>query len=426
MEQFRKLGINESILKVIAEEHFTEPSEIQTKSIPLILSGKDVIGGAATGSGKTLAFGSGVIAQCERGKGLQSLILTPTRELSEQVCKALIKFSRYKQLNILPVYGGVGIGPQIQYLPRADIVVGTPGRILDHLERRTIDLRAVKILVLDEADQMLDMGFIEDVEKIIRFCPRERQTLLFSATINRDVEHLARKHMKSPVSVSAIQYVDASKLSQKYYDVEDPMKFSLLAHLLKQEHEGVVMVFCNSRRTVDFVTKNLKYQNMEVLAIHGGLSQNKRNNALERFHDGRVFVLVCTDVAARGLDIKGVSHVYNYDIPKDSKQYTHRIGRTARAGETGKAVSLLGQRDHESFRRLLRESPSKITREEAPKFERVQVQMADRSQGPRRGPPRFGNRGGGGFRGSRNRGSSRPSSDWRGSQKRHHGGFDRR
>ena len=241
MEQFRKLGISESILKVIAEEHFTEPSEIQQKSIPLILSGKDVIGGAATGSGKTLAFGSGVIANCERGKGLQALILTPTRELSEQVSKSLAKFSRYKQLNILPVYGGVGIGPQIQYLPRADVVVGTPGRILDHLERRTIDLRAVKMLVLDEADQMLDMGFIEDVEKIIRVCPRERQTLLFSATINRDVEHLARKHMKSPVSVSAIQYVDESKLRQVYYDVEDPLKFSLIAHLLKQEDRKSVV-----------------------------------------------------------------------------------------------------------------------------------------------------------------------------------------
>ena len=371
MEKFRKLGIKESILKSIEEHHFDEPSEIQEKAIPLILQGKDVIAGSATGSGKTLVFASIILQDSVKGQGLQSLILTPTRELAEQVTLALKKFSKYQDLRIIPVYGGVSINPQISELREAEVVVGTPGRILDHLNRGTIRLEKIKILVLDEADRMLDMGFIDDVQTIIKNCPHKRQTMLFSATISPEIAELAQRYMKSPIEVSAEQYVDPSKLKQVYYDVPDNMKFSLLVHLLKHEHAGLIMVFCNTRQNTDFVANNLKFLGLDVTAIHGGFSQDKRNRTMQRFHSKDVKVLVCTDVAARGLDIKGVSHVYNYDVPKDSKEYVHRIGRTARAGKEGKAVSILANRDYENFTRVLRNPELNIVNEPTPNFERA-------------------------------------------------------
>ena len=377
MENFKKLGIYEPILKAIKDEKFEQPSEIQEKSIPLILAGKDVIAGSATGSGKTLAFGCGVIQNCEKGKGIQSLILTPTRELTEQVAQTLRKFSKYKRMEIIAVYGGVGINPQIRGLRTADVVVGTPGRILDHIARGTARFNNVKILVLDEADRMFDMGFKDDVEKIIRKCPSERQTLLFSATISQDVVRLARKHMKKPLEVSVDSYVDPAKLTQIYYEVADNLKFSLLTHLLKHEKSGLVMVFCNTKRNTDFVAKNLRYTGVEALAIHGGLAQGKRTDIMRNFNTGRACVLVCTDVAARGLDIPGVSHVYNYDIPRESKQYIHRIGRTARAGAEGKAINILASRDYDNFSRVLKENNVEIAEEMVPAMERVMIRRTD-------------------------------------------------
>jgi len=378
MENFRKLGIIEPILKSIAEERFERPTEIQEKSIPLVLAGEDVIAESATGSGKTLAFASGVIKNSERGRGTQSLILTPTRELAEQVAEALKKFSKHKPLSIAAVYGGVSINPQIEQLRTADIVIGTPGRIIDHIRRRTIKLHSVKTLVLDEADRMLDMGFVEDVEKIIRECPAKRQTLLFSATISSDIAHLAQKYMREPVEVSAESYIDPRKLAQVYYDVADNLKFSLLVHLLKHEKSGLVMVFCNTRRNTDFVGNNLKSIGIDAMAIHGGLTQDKRNKIMKQFHSKKVYVLVCTDVASRGLDIQGVSHIYNYDIPRESKQYIHRIGRTARAGKEGKAINILAQRDHDNFRKILREYEVDVVKEKTPYVERVIIKHTDK------------------------------------------------
>jgi len=393
MEQFKKLGIIAPILRVIEEEKFEHPSEIQEKSIPLVVSGKDVIAGSATGSGKTLVFGSAIIQQVDTGKGIQSLILTPTRELALQVALALKTFSKYKHLNIIAVYGGVAIGPQIDGLRRADVVVGTPGRILDHLSRRTLNLSKIKVLVLDEADRMFDMGFREDVEEIISHCSPQRQTLLFSATISSDIANLSRKYMNQPVEIFAESYVDPKKLTQIYYDVQQKLKFSLLVHLLKKEKTpGLSMVFCNTQSTTNFVERNLKSLGINALAIHGGFSQAKREMVIKKFYTQKVDVLVCTDVAARGLDIKGVSHVYNYDIPKDSKQYIHRIGRTARAGSEGKAVNLLSSRDHDNFTRVLRENQMDITLEKTPYVERLEVTMEERDNSS----PREGNRGRGG------------------------------
>ncbi len=408
MKQFNELGISAPILRAISEEKFTEPTEIQEKAIPPVISGKDVIAESATGSGKTLAFGCGILQHAVRGKGIQALILTPTRELAEQNGRALKIFSRYQPLHIAMVYGGVAIGPQIDALRTADIVVGTPGRILDHLEQRTLRLTNVNTLVLDEADRMLDMGFIEDVERIISQCPKKRQTLLFSATISSDIAHLARKHLHEPIRVSARSQVDPKKLVQVYYDVLDNLKFSLLAHLLKQEQGGLVMVFCNTRRNTDFVAKNLTNQGINATAIHGGLSQAKRNSIMKMFHSKSVYVLVCTDVAARGLDIPGVSHVYNYDAPNDDNQYIHRIGRTARAGKEGIAINLVSSRDHENFSRIVRDNAVKIRKEVTPQVERVKLQL-DSGR-----PGRFG----GGFR----RGDSHGNSNRRFGLRRQFGG----
>ena len=378
MESFKDLGISVPVLRSINDEKFENPSEIQEKSIPLILAGKDVIAGSATGSGKTLAFAAGIIQNSEKGKGIQALVLTPTRELAEQVTKSLIKFSKYSPLAIIAVYGGVGIVPQIQGLKTADVVVGTPGRILDHIGRSTIRLGKVKTLVLDEADRMFDMGFKEDVEKIIRKCPQERQTLLFSATITKDVVKLSRSHMKDPLQVSVDSFVDPKKLVQTYYDVEDDLKFNLLVHLLKNEDSNLVMVFCNTKRNTDKVAKNLRMREIEAMAIHGGLTQGKRNNVMDRFHSGKAFVLVCTDVAARGLDIQGVSHVYNYDIPRESKQYIHRIGRTARAGAEGKAINIISPRDYDNFSCVLKENNVDIREETVPVLEKVVMRTQER------------------------------------------------
>ena len=374
MKGFKELGLSQPILNVIEKEGFEEPTEIQRKSIPLVLEGKNVIAGSATGSGKTLAFGSGIIHKSDPGNGLQAIVLTPTRELAQQVSKELKKFSAHKKLHVATIYGGVGINPQIESLKTADVVVGTPGRILDHMERRTIILSRIRVLVLDEADRMLDMGFLEDVERIVNACPRERQTLMFSATISYDVERLWKRYMSDAVQVSAETYVDPTKMTQVYYDVMDNARFSLLVHLLKQEHPGLVMVFCNTRTNVDFVTNNLQVNGIKAIAIHGGFSQDKRDKTMDQFHSKDVQVLVCTDVAARGLHIEGVSHVYNYDIPDDSKESVHRIGRTARAGKEGMVINLLAHRDWDNFTRVLRDNMElDIVKQETPYIPRAKI-----------------------------------------------------
>ncbi|MBI2129289.1 DEAD/DEAH box helicase [Candidatus Woesearchaeota archaeon] len=372
MNLFEDFGLSSHLTATIKKLGFTEPTQIQIQSIPHIMAGEDVIGESATGSGKTLAFGCGIAEHISPEAGLQALILTPTRELAEQVKESLKRISYHKKLNIISVYGGVSISPQISELSRANVVVATPGRILDHLQRRTINLSKVKLLVLDEADRMFDMGFIEDVEQIIRACPSKRQTLFFSATISTRVKELANRYMINPVDVSAANMVDPSKLKQVYYDVPRNIKLSLLVHLLKNEDSKLVMVFCNTRRTTDFVVKNLKANKIDAIAIHGGLSQNNRTRTIGLFNDARVGVLVCTDVAARGLHIDNVSHIYNYDIPKDSKDYVHRIGRTARAGESGKAINLLSEYDYDNFSRVMNDYHTfSIEKLDKPYLERI-------------------------------------------------------
>jgi len=404
MKTFKELGLSKEFISVLEKANITIPSEIQEKTIPLALAGKDIIGGSATGSGKTLVFASTIIENLEKNGRVQALVLTPTRELAEQIVNAMKKFSTHKRLNFLSVYGGVNIVRQINALKNTDVVVGTPGRILDHLSRRTLDLGNVKFLVLDEVDRMFDMGFQVDVQKILVKCPKERQTLLFSATISQNIDYLAKKYTNKPVEISVKSHVDASKLKQVYYDVPDGLKFSLFAHLLKHEKAKLIMVFCGTRRNVEFITKNLDNLGLNVKAIHGGMDQNKRNKVLEEFNSDRgINVLVCTDVAARGLDIRQVSHVYNYDLPKTSEEYIHRIGRTARAGDEGIAINILSSRDYNNFTNIQRDEKLEIKKMDLPFLNRIEMirderksygqRDASRGRDPSRGNGRSGQRG---------------------------------
>ncbi|MBR9682071.1 MAG: DEAD/DEAH box helicase [Candidatus Aenigmarchaeota archaeon] len=409
-------------MEIIKDAGIETPTEIQEKTIPLILKGKDVIAGSATGSGKTLAFGSGIIQNVHKKKGIQSLIVTPTRELANQIAKALSKFSKHKKFNTVVVCGGLSMNRQVRELQTAEIVVGTPGRLLDHIQHRTIRLDGVKILVLDEADRMLDMGFIDDVDQIIAACPKKRQTLLFSATISKDISRLAGRYMKDPKMVSAESYVDPKKLKQIYYDVDEGTKFSLLASLLRKDHAGLIMVFCNTKRTVDFVARNLKEEGVNAEAIHGGFTQSKRNTVIGQFHAKKLKVMVCTDVAARGLDIKGVSHVYNYDLPRESKQYVHRIGRTARAGEKGMAINMLSKDQHAFFRAVMRDNDVDIVKKPTPQVEKIKTKKVEpKGHSFRRGPKvrkeRRGNRPTRSNRSARERSSSGKPSGRRGGWK---------
>jgi len=382
MNLFENFRLSNPLLTAIKKLGFEKPTQIQEMSIPPIMEGKDVLGESATGSGKTLAFGCGIVNKVIPRGGVQALVLTPTRELTEQVKDHLSQFSN--QLSVTAVYGGVSINRQIYDLRKAEVVVATPGRLLDHLQRETIDLSRVKVLVLDEADRMFDMGFIEDVEKIIRNCPAERQTLFFSATLSRDIKELSNAYMVKPVEVSAKILVDPSKMKQIYYDVPRNLKLSLLTHLLQHENSGLVMVFCNTRRTTEFVYKNLRANKIDVISIHGGLSQNKRTRTIQLFNGAKVGVLVCTDVAARGLDIDNVSHIINYELPSDATDYIHRIGRTARAGEEGKVVNFLCDRDYDGFSRILDEYKEfNVENVKTPYLKRIQtVRLEDRPRRP--------------------------------------------
>lgn len=367
-----QLMIQPKLLAKLKEQEFKELTLIQEKCIPEIVQGKDVVGQAETGSGKTLAFCLPILNKIVPGRGLQALILTPTRELCIQVTDVFKEFGKALGIRTMSVYGGVSIEPQIRGIRSSEIVIGTPGRMLDHLRRRTIDLGGIRVLVLDETDKMFEMGFIDDVEDIIRYIPSQRQLLMFSATISEDVHRLVRRHLKNPMIIKTQSYVDHSKLRQIYYDIyEQNQKFSLLVHLLNRNTDGLSIVFCGTRRESDAVSKNLARQGIRVSAIHGGMRQQKRTSSLDELKTQKTKVLVATDVAARGLDIKNVTHIYNYDVPKTPTEYVHRIGRTARAGANGAAITLLTERDHDNFRRVQSNEDLQIERVDIPDFQKV-------------------------------------------------------
>jgi len=371
------IKLNSDIVKAIKEIGFSEFTLIQEKSIPLILEGKDIIGQSSTGSGKTAAFGLPIVENVKQGQGIQALILTPTRELCVQVANAISVFAKYRKLKVMAIFGGVSINPQKEGLKSAEIVVGTPGRILDHLNSKSLKLDKVRFFVLDETDRMCDMGFFDDVKKILDQVPRSRQIMLFSATITNDIQKIVSLYMRNPVTIRGDQVVDPALLEQVYYDVAQNEKFAVLVHLLKNNSSGLSMVFCGTRRMADIVARNLRKNGLNAMPIHGGLTQNRRLHAIHSLKNKHIDILVATDVAARGLDIGGVNFVYNYDVPKTYEEYIHRIGRTARAGKNGLAITLLSPFDHLNFRNILRNSSLNIKNLPTPNVEPIKLKTGN-------------------------------------------------
>ncbi|MCA9766641.1 MAG: DEAD/DEAH box helicase [Carnobacterium sp.] len=342
--KFSELGLAPELLQSVERLGFEEATPVQAQTIPLALEGKDVIGQAQTGTGKTAAFGLPMLQKIDiNNRAVQGLVIAPTRELAIQTQEELFRLSRDKKVRVQVVYGGADISRQIRALKDAPhIVVGTPGRLLDHIKRKTLKLNHVETLVLDEGDEMLNMGFIDDIETIINEVPAEHQTLLFSATMPAPIKRIGVRYMKNPehVSIKATTLSD-SLIEQFFVRCKDFEKFDIMTRLFDVQTPELTIIFGRTKRRVDEIAKGLEMRGYRAEGIHGDLSQQKRMSVLKAFKTGKIDILVATDVAARGLDISGVTHVYNYDIPQDPESYVHRIGRTGRAGKEGVSVSFI-------------------------------------------------------------------------------------
>ncbi|UOE94028.1 DEAD/DEAH box helicase [Alkalihalobacillus sp. LMS39] len=371
MTTFYEFGLNHKIVKAVTDMGFEEATPVQEQTIPVALTGKDVIGQAQTGTGKTAAFGIPLIEKVDiEEAAIQGVVLAPTRELAVQVAEEMNKLGQIKGVHTLPIYGGQDIRRQIKALQkRPHIIVGTPGRFMDHMRRKTIRLNNIKIAVLDEADEMLTMGFIEDIETILNEIPEERQTLLFSATMPKPIEKLAQKFMKNPelIAVKAKE-MTVPNIVQEYMEVPEKQKFDVLCRMLDIHAPELAIVFGRTKRRVDELAEALSKRGYDAEGIHGDLNQAKRDSVLRKFKAGTIEVLVATDVAARGLDISGVTHVYNFDIPQDPESYVHRIGRTGRAGKTGLALTFASPREMDHLKTIERVSKKKIQRKSVPTF----------------------------------------------------------
>ena len=345
---FSKLGLSSAVLEGVRAAGYITPTPIQLRGIPLVLAGRDIIGSAQTGTGKTAAFALPILTKLDRhAPGPRALILEPTRELAAQVETAIRDFARFTNLKVSVVYGGVGYGRQMDDLRAGvDVLAATPGRLLDHLERGTVRLDRVQFLVLDEADRMLDMGFLPDVRRIVERCPRQRHTSLFSATIPPQIETLIQWAMRSPETIEiGARRTPAETVKHVIYPVSDSQKSDLLLELLKRVNYNSVLIFCRTKHGADRVVGLLKRNNHAVAVLHSNRTQREREQALQGFRSGRYEVLVATDIAARGLDIADVSHVINYDVPQHPEDYIHRIGRTGRAEHTGDAFTIMTAED---------------------------------------------------------------------------------
>ncbi len=373
---FSDLGLNEHILKAIDDMGFEEPSHIQSEIIPFLLEGHDAIGQAQTGTGKTLAFGAPILNGFVKRKGriIDSIILTPTRELAIQVSDELNRIGKYSDSNIIPVYGGQPIERQIFALKKGvDIVVGTPGRVLDLIRRKLLDLSQIHFLVLDEADEMLNMGFIDDIEDIIKGCSVERQTMLFSATMPAEIKKLSKRYMKSDAKHVAItkSAMTVSTVSQYYYEIKHKDRFETLCRILDVDDPTSVILFCKTKKGVDELVESMQSRGYNVEGMHGDMNQNQRLNTLRKFREGNVEFLVATDVAARGIDVENVSHVINYDLPQDLESYVHRIGRTGRANKEGTAYTLVTPREYIALKQIEKNTKCKIKRKEIPSIDDI-------------------------------------------------------
>lgn len=345
IENFEDLPLCPEVMKGIEELGFSNLFPIQAQAIIPMLEGKDVIGQAQTGTGKTAAFGIPMVERVNpKIKGVQGLVLAPTRELAIQVAERLSRFSRYVTLKVLPVYGGEPIRKQIRELRRGvHIVVGTPGRIIDHLRRGTLNLVSTNIVVLDEADRMLDMGFIDDIDYILSKVPARRQLSLFSATIDESVMNVCHRYMRNPEKILVSKDEIALTQMNQYYAVVNAWnKFEFLFDILKRNNIGKAIIFCNTRRGVDWLANKLNTKGYDAQPLHAGFTQAQRDRVTNSFRKGKSKLLIATDVAARGLDIQGITHIINYDVPLDALVYFHRIGRTARMGREGTAITLVG------------------------------------------------------------------------------------
>ncbi|HEY5346247.1 MAG TPA: DEAD/DEAH box helicase [Verrucomicrobiae bacterium] len=370
---FAALGLSEKMLEGVRAMGYTEPTPIQLRAIPLVLSGKDVIGSAQTGTGKTAAFALPILSKLgsHNPVGPRALILEPTRELAAQVETAIRDYSRFTDLKTTVVFGGVGYGKQNDELKAgADIVAATPGRLLDHLEQGTLKLDKVEFLVLDEADRMLDMGFLPDVRRLVEQCPRKRHTALFSATIPPQIETLIQWAMHNPETIEiGARRSPAENVKHVIYPVSDTQKTDLLLALLESVNYDSVIIFCRTKHGADRVATTLKRANHAVAVLHSNRTQKEREQALEGFREGKFEVLVATDIAARGLDIADVSHVINYDVPQHPEDYIHRIGRTGRAEATGDAFTIMIAEDAPHVFAIERFISQKIPRVKLEKFE---------------------------------------------------------
>jgi len=345
IQNFEDLPLTPEIKKGIEELGFTNLFPIQAQAIIPLLEGKDVIGQAQTGTGKTATFGIPMVERVNPNiKGVQGLVLAPTRELAIQVAERISRFSRYTNLKVLPVYGGEPINKQIRALERGvHIVVGTPGRLIDHLKRRTLNLSSTKIVVLDEADRMLDMGFIDDINYILSRVPKDKQLSLFSATIDQSVMNVCHRYMRNPEKILVSKdEIALTQLNQYYMVVNSRNKLEHLLLVLKNNNIGKAIIFCNTRRGTNWLAHKLHTHGYDAEPLHGGFTQAQRDHVSNSFRNGKLKLLVATDVAARGLDIQGITHIINYDVPLDALVYFHRIGRTARMGNDGTAITLVG------------------------------------------------------------------------------------
>lgn len=369
LRKFEELGLSQNIMKAVKNMGFEETTPIQGETIPLVMKGLDIIGQAQTGTGKTAAFGIPMVEKVEpNATKIYSLVLTPTRELAVQVAEELNRIGQYKGIKTLPIYGGQDIGRQIRALKnRPQFIVGTPGRLLDHINRRTIRLDSIEMVIIDEADEMLNMGFIEDIEKILSEVPTERQTLLFSATMPERIRRLAQNFMKKPELIKvAAKEVTVPNIEQNYMEVKEKQKFDVLCLLLDIHAPELAIVFGRTKRRVDELSEALSKRGYSAEGLHGDLTQAKRDSVMRKFKNGTIEVLVATDVAARGLDITGVTHVINFDIPQDPESYVHRIGRTGRAGKTGLALTFVTPREIGHLQTIERMIKKRIERKNIP------------------------------------------------------------
>jgi len=418
---FQKLGLSKELLRAVEEQGYTSPTPVQEQSIPLILEGNDVLAGAQTGTGKTAGFTLPMLhlmqqshAERSRKRVIRALVLTPTRELAAQVAESVSMYGKHLPLRSLVIFGGVGANPQIQKLRRGvDILVATPGRLLDLANQREIDLSKVEFFVLDEADRMLDMGFIHDIRKILKILPKERQNLLFSATFSSEIKKLASGFLHAPKYVEVARNETSHQVTQVVHPVSKAKKRALLSHLMKEGQWEQVLVFTKTKHGANRLTTQLEQDGFTAAAIHGNKSQTARTKALAGFKAKSVQVLVATDIAARGLDIDHLPHVVNYELPNVAEDYVHRIGRTGRAGNKGEAVSLVSADDKKlllGIERLIKQDIPKVMVEGfIPTAEDNAIAEAEGREARAKQQQRRGGRGGQASRNNRRSSGVKPS-----------------